>query len=500
MSAGRGGLYRSRLEEMDEEALSYLSSLAEDQEILLEDIEGTEAHVIMLCEQGIIPRDDAAKILLALEELREKVLQGELRLEGGYEDVHELIESKVIEKLGIEVGGKLHTGRSRNDQVALDIRLRIRRLLLELWRAALKLAEELLSRAEKELETPMIHYTHLQHAQIGYVSQYLLAHLDHLLRDIERMESCYRRTNKSPLGACAVAGSTLPLNRELVARLLGFDGVVENSVDAVSSRDFALEALSAAAIMMTNLSRIAEDIIIWSTSEFGYLELPDSLASPSSIMPHKKNPCILELLRAKTAKVIGLLAGSLALMKGIPTGYDRDLQEGKPMIWEALKETRSSLMMMAKTIRLVRFNADRLREAVEQSYAPAIELTEALMKHAGLSLREAHKLVGYMVKLLHEQGRALKTLKPEELSAAASRVLGKSIIVPPEILERAIEPAEIMRQRMTLGSASPQEIRRMLEKRREALNQAWARLREVENNLLLARQFFEESLEKIAKK
>ncbi|MEM4649019.1 MAG: lyase family protein, partial [Nitrososphaerota archaeon] len=192
MSAGRGGLYRSRLEEMDEEALSYLSSLAEDQEILLEDIEGTEAHVIMLCEQGIIPRDDAAKILSALEELREKALQGELRLEGGYEDVHELIESKVIEKLGIEVGGKLHTGRSRNDQVALDIRLRTRRLLLELWEVALKLADELLSRAEKELETPMIHYTHLQHAQVGYVSQYLLAHLDHLLRDIERIESCYR--------------------------------------------------------------------------------------------------------------------------------------------------------------------------------------------------------------------------------------------------------------------------------------------------------------------
>jgi len=309
MSAGSGGLYRSRLEKMDEEALSYLSSLAEDQEILLDDIEGTMAHVIMLCEQGIIPRDDAAKILSVLKELREKAIQGELRLEGDYEDVHEFVESKVIERLGIEIGGKLHTGRSRNDQIALDIRLRARRLLLEIWEAALKLAEELLSRAEKELETPIIHYTHLQHAQVGYVSQYLLAHLDHLLRDIERLEGCYRRTNRSPLGACAVAGSTLPLNRELVARLLGFDGLVENSVDAVSSRDFALEALSAVAIMMVNLSRISEDLIIWSTSEFDYVELPDSLASPSSIMPHKKNPCILELLRAKTAKVIGLLTG-----------------------------------------------------------------------------------------------------------------------------------------------------------------------------------------------
>lgn len=484
---------------MDEEALSYLSSLSEDQEIMLDDIEGTEAHVIMLCERGIIQKTDAAKILSVLEELKEKALRGELRLEDGFEDVHEFIESKVIERLGIEVGGKLHTGRSRNDQVALDIRLRTRRFLFGIWEAALKLAEELLSRAEKELETPMIHYTHLQHAQIGYVSQYLLAHLDHLLRDIERIEGCYRRTNKSPLGACAVAGSTLPLDRELVARLLGFDGLVENSVDAVSSRDFALESLSAAAIMMANLSRIAEDMIIWSTTEFDYVELPDSLASPSSIMPHKKNPCILELLRAKTAKVIGLLAGSLALMKGIPTGYDRDMQEGKPLIWEALRETRSSLAIIAKTISLVEFKRDKLIKAIEQSYAPAVELTEALIKHAGLSLREAHKLVGTIVRSLHEQGRLLKTLTPEEVSAAASRVLGKSIEIPPAILEKVLNPSEIPRQRLTLGSASPQEIRKLIEKRRKILDEAWARFRGVEKNLLLSIQFFEKSLKNIIK-
>ena len=499
MSAGSGGLYRSRLEKMDEEALFYLSSLAEDQEILLDDIEGTMAHVIMLCEQGIIPRDDAAKILSVLEELREKALQGVLRLEGDYEDVHEFTESKVIERLGIEIGGKLHTGRSRNDQIALDIRLRTRRLLLEIWEAALKLAEEFLSRAEKELETPIIHYTHLQHAQVGYVSQYLLAHLDHLLRDIERIEGCYRRTNMSPLGACAIAGSTLPLNRELVARLLGFDGLVENSVDAVSSRDFALEALSAVAIIMVNLSRISEDLIIWSTSEFDYVELPDSLASPSSVMPHKKNPCILELLRAKTAKVIGLLTGFLSLMKGLPTGYDRDMQEGKPLIWMALKEARSSLNIMAKTISSIRFKRDKIIEAIEQSYAPAIELTEALIKHAGLSLREAHKLVGSIMKTLHEQGRALRTLTPEELSTAASRVLGKSITLPSTVLERAIDAMEIPGQRITVGSASPKEIRKMIERRREMLAQAWAEFKSAEKNLLQARQFFEESLKKIMK-
>lgn len=499
MRESRGGLYRSRLEEMDEEALSYLSSLSEDQEILLDDLEGTEAHVIMLCEQKIISRADAAKILSVLEDLREKALRGELKLEDGFEDVHEFIESMVIERLGVEVGGKLHTGRSRNDQIALDIRLRTRRLLLEIWEAALKLAEELLSKAEKEIETPMIHYTHLQHAQVGYVSHYLLAHLDHLLRDIERIEECYRRVNRSPLGACAIAGSTLPLDRMLVARLLGFEGIVENSIDAVSSRDFALEALSAAAILMANLSRIAEDLITWSSSEFGYVELPDSLASPSSIMPHKKNPCILELLRAKAAKVIGLLAGSLTLMKGIPTGYDRDMQEGKPLIWEALRETRDSIIIMAKAISQVEFKKDKLLEAAEQSYAPAIELTEALVKHAGISLREAHRLVGFIVKTLHGQGRPLRSLTGEELSAAASKILGKTIKLQDQVLERLLDPRELPRLRVTPGSANPQEIRRMIEHRRGLLEGARLRYKRVGENLSKASQFFKESLEKILK-
>jgi argininosuccinate lyase len=216
-------------------------------------------------------------------------------------------------------------------------------------------------------------------------------------------------------------------------------------------------------------------------------------------MPHKKNPCILELLRAKTAKVIGLLTGSLSLMKGLPTGYDRDMQEGKPLIWMALKEARNSLNIMAKTISSIRFKRERIVEAIEQSYAPAIELTEALIKHAGLSLREAHKLVGSIVKTLHEQGRALRTLTPEELSAAASRVLGKSIALPPTILEKAINAMEIPGQRMTVGSASPKEVRKMIEKRREMLTRAWAGLKSAEKNLLQARQFFEESLKKIIK-
>ena len=495
--SGREGLYRSRLDKMDEEALSYLSSLAEDREILIDDIEGSEAHVIMLCEQGIIPRRDARLILEALEELKEKAMRGELRLEGRFEDVHEFVEAKLIEKLGTEVGGKLHTGRSRNDQVALDIRLRTRKLLLELWEEALKLGEALLSKAEEELETLAIHYTHLQQAQLGYLSHYLISHLDHLLRDIERIRECYRRTNKSPLGACAVAGSTLPLDRLRVAELLGFDGIVENSIDAVSSRDFALEAISTAAILMTNLSRLAEDLIIWSSSEFDYVELPDSLASPSSVMPHKKNPCILELLRARAGRVIGVLTASLAMLKGIPTGYDRDLQEGKPLIWEALKLASSSLRILAKVVSRLKIKREKLLRSAEESYAPAIELAEALMKHANLSLREAHRLVGALVRSLHQSGKTLKDLTPEKISEAAERVLGKSAALPEQILEKLSKVEEVPRLRLTRGSSSPGEVRRQLDKRRLALDGLREELEVVKKDLSKSREMFEGSLSEI---
>jgi len=490
-----GGLYRSRLgKRMDEEALRYLSSLSEDREILLEDIEGTEAHVIMLCKQEIIQVNEARQILKVLEELKEKALRGELELKGDFEDVHEFIESQIIKRLGVKVGGKVHTGRSRNDQVALDIRLRVRRYLIEIWKEALDLAETLLSRAEEEKETIMLHYTHLQPAQVGYLSHYLLAHLDHLFRDIERLEECYHRVNKSPLGACAIAGSTLPLDRRLIAELLGFEGIIENSLDAVSSRDFALEALSISAIMMTNLSRIAEDLITWCSREFGYVELPDELASPSSVMPHKKNPCILELLRAKAGKVIGLLTSALTMIKAIPTGYDRDLQELKPIIWEALSETRDALQIMRKTIRGVTFKKERMLEVTAQSYAPAIELAEALIKYSSLSLREAHMLVGALVKNLHESGKTLRDLNLTHLTHLAQKILGKNVTLPEEVFRKIIDVKEASKLRATEGASTPAEIQRMIDARKKLLQVRRRALEEVLKNLLNSRHKFENSL------
>jgi len=473
-----GGVYRSRLSKpLDEDAFHYLSSLSEDAEIFLEDILGTEAHVVMLYEQGLLSRLEVSKILSAIERLRSLWIDGKLSLEGEYEDVHEFIEAFILKEAGIEVGGKVHTGRSRNDQVALDMRLRVRGYLLEIWRLLLDLAETLLSRAEEEQGTIMVLYTHLQHAQIGYLSHYFLAHLDQLLRDLERLKSCYRRVNRSPLGASAIGGSILPLNRLRVAELLGFEGIIENSVDAVSSRDFVLEAASVSAILMAHLSRIAEDLVVWSSTEFGYVELPDELASPSSIMPQKKNPCILELLRARAGKVFGLLTSLLSIVKGVPTGYNRDLQESKPSLWEILKTTRDSLKILGKVFKGMTVKRERLLEAASKSYAPAVDLAELLIKHSGLSLREAHRVVGELVRRFTEEGRSLRSLDPETLRNISQQVLGRAISLPENTLNILKDVSRIPLERATRGSPNPKEIKRMIEERRRVLDEAEAELK-----------------------
>ncbi|MHC1589942.1 MAG: argininosuccinate lyase [Candidatus Hecatellaceae archaeon] len=477
MKAERGGIYRSRLRKpLEKEAALYLSSLKEDAEIFEEDVLGTEAHVVMLFEQGIISRKDAGKILEALESLKAEWREGRVKLEPEkFEDVHELVEAYILSRIGVEVGGKTHTGRSRNDQVALDIRLRLRRSLLEIWRSLLSLAYSLAGRADQEKETLMVLYTHTQHAQVGFLSHYLLAYLDHLLRDLERIEACYGRVNRCPLGASALAGSTLPLNRPRTAELLGFEGLAENSLDAVSSRDFMLEAAASCAILMVHLSRMAEDLVLWSSSEFGYVEFPDELASPSSIMPQKRNPCLLELARAKAGRVCGLLSALLLSLKGVPTGYSRDLQETKPVLWEILGLTLSTVRVMDRVVEGLKFNRNRMVEVAFQSYAPAVDLAEALVKHAGLSLREAHRLVGETIRLAVKKGVRLNEAQ-DLLEEASTRILGVKVSLPRRIYERFTSPQRIPAERLTLGSPNPKETRRMLKDRKAMLREARLKL------------------------
>ena len=277
--------------------------------------------------------------------------------------------------------------------------------------------------------------------------------------------------NKSPLGASAIGGSILPLNRVRVAELLGFEGVVENSIDAVSARDFALESLSASSILMTFLSRVSEDLIVWSSSEFGYIELPDELASPSSIMPHKKNPCLLELIRAKAGKICGLLTASLMELKGIPIGYNRDLQEQKPLIFQGLKETLDILKIFSKIMKSVEFKTERMLEIVSSSYAPAIDLAENLVKYLRISIREAHMIVGDIVKEFAEKGLKLKDLDRNTIKDAARRVLGKELDIQNNVLEILQDPSKIPSKRVSMGAPNPREVSRMIEDRKKILKE-----------------------------
>lgn len=459
----KGGIYRARVKKgMKEKALAFISSAREDERIFEEDIDGTEAHDLMLHELGLISGVELKKILNALERIRALKRSGRIRIEPGFEDVHEFLESRVIEEVGMKVGGKLHTGRSRNDQVALDIRMRLRAELNELSGSLLGLVETILKRAAGTIDTPMVLYTHTQHAQIGTFGHYLLAQASILLKDFDRLESCYRNVNLSPLGACAIGGSSFELNRSRTASLLGFDGMVENSVEAVSSRDFALEAACAVSVLMSNLSRISEDFVLWSSEEFGYLVLADEYASTSSVMPQKKNPCTLELIRGRTGEVHGALAGLFSMAKGLVTGYSRDLQAMKPLLWRCFDLTKDSVEIMTGIVSTLRVMDVRMREVASESYALALDLAEGLVKGAGISFREAHSVVGEVVRMAVKSKLKLKDVDANMIESAAGKVLGKKIPVSEEFVKRSVDPSFSLSERRTLGSPSPKESARML--------------------------------------
>ena len=462
------GLYRSRFKEPSEAAAtSFVSSLHEDIRLIDDDIDQTEAHVIMLHRASLVSAKDLASLLTALEKIRRSVKR---KKPAGYEDIHELIEHQVIEMTGLAVGGRLQTARSRNDQIATDIRMSVRRGLNSLSERLLALGESLLRLAEKNVETPILFYTHMQHAQVGTFGHYLLAYVDCLLRGEERVRAAYSRTNQSPLGASVCGGSRFRVNRTMTARLLGFQGSVENTLDAVSSRDFLVEVVGSLAIIMVDLSRMAEDLILWSTEEFGYLELSDKYASPSSAMPQKKNPSVLELIRARAARVFSCLTQLLTVTKALPTGYSLDLQETKVPIWESLDTTESALSMMAGVVSTVKVNPKKMAEKAAGSLAVALDMAEALTAETCLSFREAHLLVGRLVSDMYERGIPFSSLSVQQLEAEAKRTLGRSISVDTKLLLQASNLHDILKQRKTRGSPAPSETRAMLRTRKTKLN------------------------------
>ncbi len=413
-------MYRSRLgKNLGKVTLDYVSSLNDDVAIAHYDILGSQAHTIMLYENKVITKKEAKKILKGLENLKKEKFEKK----SSSEDIHELIESLLIKRIGIDAGGKMHTARSRNDQVALDIRMKIRDDINIVCQCLLDTIKSLVQLAKKHQETIVPLYTHLQQAQVGLFSHYLLAYADALFRDLDRLFVTYR--------------------------------------------DSAVEYIAAIAILMTNLSRISKDFSIWSTSEFSFLHLSDEFSSPSSVMPQKKNPDILELTRGKTSHVIGNLTSMLSTIQGLPSGYSRDLQQINPSIWSASKIAISALLVMESMLKSVIINKKNMKKAAEDGYLIALDLAEKLV-HNGISFRKSHQIIGRLVKIAHKSGKPISELNKSEIK---KEIKGKEVSL--ELLTKLIKSTTItssLHDRTSQGSSGISEQKRMVKHRLGKIN------------------------------
>jgi len=441
-------------EEMDEEATLFTSSMSTDRWIFHHDLNVDRAHLLMLRKQGIIAGEVCREILRAIEEIEKEGFES-LEI---MEDVHVAKETRIIELSG-EIGGALHAGRSRNDEVATCLRMASREELLKIFSSLLKLRKTLIELAEENLETILPGYTHLQHAQPTTLAHHLLAHASSLRRDAGRIKDCFKRVNECPLGSAALVSTSLPVDREFTAELLGFDAVMRNSMDAVSSRDFAVECIGVSSTLMIDLSRMAEELILWSSSEFGFVKIGDSYVSTSSIMPQKRNPDVAELIRAKCGTVLSCLAGALHILKALPLSYNRDLQELTPHLRRALEVTRDSCEMLARMMRSCEFNKERMREETERGLTTATDLAEFLVMK-GVPFRKAYQLIS---KFVAEGGGY------EKLRELMRNELGEELISEEEFFE--LTSVERAVERRGSGGPSKSSCKKMIEEERKALEE-----------------------------
>ena len=457
-------MYRARLgKNLEKLTLDYVSSINDDAEIAHYDILGSQAHAIMLYENKILTKNEVKKILKGLESLK-KV---KFTKKTDSEDIHELIESLVIKKIGIDAGGKMHTARSRNDQVALDIRMKIRDDINIVCQCLLDTIKALVVLAKKHQDTIVPLYTHLQQAQVGLFSHYLLSYADALFRDLDRLYVTYGRVNENPLGAGPIGGTSIPIDRLSTGKMLGLEGIIENSIDATTTRDSAVEYIASIAILMTNLSRISKDFSIWSTSEFSFLELSDEFTSPSSVMPQKKNPDILELTRGKTSQIIGNLTSMLSTIQVLPSGYSRDLQQINPSLWDTSKTVISALLIMESMLDTIVINKKNMKKAAEDGYLIALDLAEKLVQY-DISFRKSHQIIGVLVKAAHKSHKSISDLTKSEVKNA---IKGKKVNL--ELLMKLIQSTTIMsslQERKSQGSSGISEQKRMVAHRMKKID------------------------------
>jgi len=432
-------------------------SLSFDKRLALADIRTSIAHARMLGKQRIITKKDSAAIIRGLRLTEQEIKKGKLPYRTELEDIHMNIERRLTELVG-PVGGKLHTGRSRNDQVATDLRLWLRDEIDAARKEISGLVEALLEQAGKGAETPMPGYTHLQRAQPVTFGHHMLAYADMFERDSQRFAECRKRTNVLPLGAGALAASTLPLDPQYVARLLGFDEVFENSMDAVSDRDFVVEFLADAALCQVHLSRLAEELILWSSTEFGFVELPESFTTGSSLMPQKRNPDGAELIRAKTGRMAGNLVAMLTMLKGLPLAYNKDMQEDKEPLFDAVDTLMPSLRIAAHMVKGMKVNKAAMAKALDDGYLQATDLAEYLVRK-GMPFRKAHETVGKIVALASENNITLKEIPIDEYKKM-SELFGEDVY-------ECLDPIKSITLRSTGGGPGTVKLRLRRLKRRK---------------------------------
>ena len=440
----------------------YVASIPFDQRLYRQDIEGSIAHVKMLAKQGIIAGSDAETIMKGLRSIREEIEQKSFQFKLEREDIHMNIEARLFEKIG-DVAGKMHTARSRNDQIALDLRLFLKEEISKTVDKVKALQRSLVGLAETNKAVIMPGYTHLQQAQPILLAHHLLAYFEMFQRDKERFHDCLGRTDVLPLGSGALAGVPYPIDREFVAQELGFSKVSTNSLDAVSDRDFIIEYQAAAAIVMMHLSRLAEEIILWSSSEFGFIEIGEGFTTGSSIMPQKKNPDVAELARGKTGRVYGNLIGILTTMKALPLAYNRDMQEDKEGIFDTVDTLSSSLDIFAEMIKTIKIDTERISQAIKKDYILATDLADYLAKK-GMPFREAHGIVAKVIEYAIAKDKSLHELSLKEYNRF-------SPLFTEDVCNITLESSVAARN--IVGGTSPQQVEMALTRAKEFIEKEY---------------------------